>query len=71
MIETNILMTSYSQDNARSGEGKEKQMEKRDSIFHWSNKMLISVNCYKSYMHFITPRATTMKTIQIFTLKKL
>lgn len=24
MIETNILMPSYSQDNARSGEGKEK-----------------------------------------------
>ena len=46
-------------------------MEKRDSIFHWSNKMLIPVNCYKSYMHFIIPRATTMKTIQRFTLKKL
>ena len=46
-------------------------MEKRDSVFHWSNKMLISVNCYKSYMNFIIPGATTMKTIQRDTLKKL
>lgn len=55
----------------KSEKSKGTKMEVKSWHFFWSGKMLMPIDCNKSHMYIITPRATSKKTIQRDALKNI